>query len=390
MATLNAVIVPAKALKGGRHKIRISVAHNGETRYIVTDITIDSAKEFKNGCIVKRPDAAMQNTKLRGILQRYQNTIDELQYVSGLSCAELVYQIKTAGESDHKTLNSIFKEYMEVTQLKTNTRLSNISKWRVISKAINPNMLVENANHTTVAKLDKCFRERKLSSSSHNLYMAFFKVILNYAKKHGYVQFRIDPFLSYKMPPMEIRQAWLSVDEIKRIRDVQVKWNISKCRDLFMLSYYLGGINMVDLLKINFKEHQNVIRYVRTKTEGQTKANKYVEFRIPEEAKNIIDRYMGADGKLALSQSQRNSNCCRFFNLTMPRLAKAVGIKRIIYYSARKSFAQHAFDLGVSESVIDYILGHKVNKGGSSLYNYIAVTPEMATAAIRKVLDNLK
>ena len=97
MAILNAVIVPAKVLKGGRHKVRISVAHNGETRYIVTDITIESLKEFKNGSIVKRPDAAILNTKLRGLLQRYQGVIDDLAYTNGLTCSELVYQIKNAG-----------------------------------------------------------------------------------------------------------------------------------------------------------------------------------------------------------------------------------------------------------------------------------------------------
>ena len=64
MATLNAVIVPAKALKGGKHKVRISVAHNGETRYIVTNIIIDSDKEWRNGQVVKRPDAAMKNTRI--------------------------------------------------------------------------------------------------------------------------------------------------------------------------------------------------------------------------------------------------------------------------------------------------------------------------------------
>ena len=62
MAKIFPVIVPAKVLKGGKHKIRISVSHNGETRYIVTDIIIDSEKEFKNGTIVKRFDAAALNT----------------------------------------------------------------------------------------------------------------------------------------------------------------------------------------------------------------------------------------------------------------------------------------------------------------------------------------
>lgn len=74
----------------------------------------------------------------------------------------------------------------------------------------------------------------------------------------------------------------------------------------------------------------------------------------------------------------------------MRKLAALTGIKNLIYYSARKSFSQHAFDLGISESVIDYILGHRVDKGGTSLYAYISVTPEKATAAIRKVLDHLK
>lgn len=391
MATLNAVIVPAKALKGGRHKIRISVAHNGETRYIVTDIIINSAKEFKNGNIVKRPDAAILNTKLRGILQRYQNTIDELQYVNGLSCAELVYQIKHEGERKHRTLKSIYDEVMETSAAKPSTLKNYRSIWNIITQSVNPNLLIENMTHNTVLKLDKYLRDKKLTPTSIKNYMVFFRILINHAKKYGYVQFRVDPFVGYKMPDAEIRQAWLSVEEIKRIRDLSgVKKNISKCRDLFMLSYYLGGINMADLTKINFKEQTHYIRYIRTKTETRKKSNKYVEFVIPDEAKGIISHYTGDDGYLKLSSYQKRSLCKFFFTTNLPKLAKAVNVDYLIYYSARKSFAQHAFDIGIRDSVIDYILGHKVDKGESTLYNYISVTPAMATEAIRKVLDNLK
>ncbi|MBR4517104.1 MAG: recombinase, partial [Bacteroidaceae bacterium] len=75
MANLSAVIVPAKVLKGGKHKIRIAVSHNSKTRYIVTNITIDSDKEFKDGRIVKRPDSAIKNVKLRGLLDKYQEAL---------------------------------------------------------------------------------------------------------------------------------------------------------------------------------------------------------------------------------------------------------------------------------------------------------------------------
>ena len=55
MATLTLVIVPAKKLSDGTHKIRIRVAHNSETRFITTDIVVRE-NEFKNGKIVHRPD----------------------------------------------------------------------------------------------------------------------------------------------------------------------------------------------------------------------------------------------------------------------------------------------------------------------------------------------
>ena len=391
MAILNAVIVPAKVLKGGRHKVRISVAHNGETRYIVTDIIIDSGKEFKNGAIVKRPDAAYLNTKLRGILQRYQGVVDELAYVNGLSCPELVYQIKNAGNYKHRTLLSIYKEYMANAHIKDGTRKGYINMWNTMSRHFNSKMLAENVTHGTILGLDRFLRDRGLKLTTVRNYLVFLMVLLNYAKRCGYVQYRVDPFAGYELPKMEVRQSWLSVDEIKRIRDIKSeKPNITKCRDLFMLSYYLGGINIIDLLNINFNEQTEIIHYVRTKTENRPKMNKFVEFRIPDEAQKIIARHKGADGYISVTEFQRKSNCHYFFDVNMPKLAEATGIKHIIYYSARKSFSQHAFDLGISTSVIDYILGHRVDKGGTSLYNYIYVTPDKATTAVRQVLDNLK
>ena len=52
MANLFITIVPTKVLANGQHKIRIAVSHNWDTRYIPTNIVIDSLNEFKNGKIV--------------------------------------------------------------------------------------------------------------------------------------------------------------------------------------------------------------------------------------------------------------------------------------------------------------------------------------------------
>lgn len=388
MATLNAVIVPAKVLKGGRHKIRISVAHNAEKRYIVTNIIIDSDKEFKNGAIVRRADAAILNTKLRGIIQRYQDIIDELPYASMLSCAELICQLKNAGNDKHRTLVSVYNEMIDSSNIKPTSRKQYKIIWNVVSKLIEQNLLVESVNHVTILNLVNKIKKRGVSDSTLWNYLVFVKSIINYAKKLGYAQYKVDPFVGIQMPHVERREAWLTTDEIKKIRDLKIKGRIRrKYRDIFMLSYYLGGINLVDMAKINFNEQTDTIKYVRTKTENRPKVNKYVEFEIPEEAKEIINRLKNKDG-IVIKNDYRLATSS--INNALASIAKIAGIDKIIYYSARKSFAQHACELGVSNGVIDYILGHKLGGGGSTLYYYISVTPAQATAAIRLVLDNLK
>lgn len=391
MATLNAVILPAKVLKGGRHKIRISVAHNGETRYIVTDIIIDSLKEFKNGSIVKRPDAAILNTKLRGIIQRYQGVLDELEYINGLTCPELVFQIKNAGNYKHRTIGSIAEEYFENARIKAGTLNSYKSIWGRVSRHLDEKTLIENINHATILGLQRflCTLNIKMTTVRNDLVLVM--VLLNYAKRCGYVQYRVDPFAGIELPKMEPRQSWLSVEEVKMVRDLKLHNKATiKARDIFMLSYYLGGINMADLCKINFNEQRDTIHYIRQKTKNRPKLNKFVEFKIPEEAKDIIERYKQEDGFIAMTDRQRKEHLSSMLQYQMKQIAEITGIHQLVYYSARKSFGQHAFNLGVSESVIDYILGHRVDKVSTALFAYISVTPDMATKAVRKVLDNLK
>jgi hypothetical protein len=142
MATLSITILPAKALKGGRHKVRIAVAHNSQTRYIVTDVVIDSAKEWKNGKIVKRDDATYLNTKLLQRMQEAQRIIDEVPYVEGLSCAELVASIMHAKAKKTLTLASAFAEMLEVSTTKETTKEIYRSQFRGITSVIPSKTLV--------------------------------------------------------------------------------------------------------------------------------------------------------------------------------------------------------------------------------------------------------
>lgn len=89
MATLKLCIVPAKVLINGKHKVRISLAHNSNTRYIPTNCIIDTPSQFKEGQVINHPEAASMNMKLRNLLNHYQNVIDNIYDVDVYSCSEL-------------------------------------------------------------------------------------------------------------------------------------------------------------------------------------------------------------------------------------------------------------------------------------------------------------
>ena len=384
MPTISLTVLPAKALKNGRNKVRIAVAHNSQTRYIVTDVVIDSPKEWKNGQIVRRDDAAYLNTRLRSKLNEVQRLIDEVPYQEGLTCAELIdTATRTKAERSH-TLRSAFEEMLSVCTAKPSSLRLYRTYFNSIATHISPDTPVRNITQLMVRKYIK--KRSDLAHMTVQAHVMLLARLIKYCQQNGYTDFRTNPANGCIRYVTAVRQSWLTPDDVRRLRDADLVSSRSRrFRDLFMLSYYLGGINVVDLLKVDLRG--KTIKYVRTKTERAVKSNPVVEFDIPDEARPIIAKYMCKDGRL------------KFFNGTYmsgmvaniaAEARRELGIPQMTYYSARKSFAQHAFSLGVSEAVIDYILGHSLNVGRkSTIYAYIKVTPAMASTAIRKVLDFL-
>ena len=382
MPTLSLTVLPAKALKNGRNKVRIAVAHNSQTRYIVTDVVINSPREWKNGQVVKRDDAAYLNTRLRTKLNEVQRAIDGVPYPEGLSCPELVEAITGMGETKNRTLRSVFDEMMAVAVLKENTRQLYRFTFTSITRHIPEQTLVSRLSPLMVRRYVKA-RQKDLKQSSIQIHVMLLSRIVNYCQQNGYTDFTVSPTSKCVKHATAVRQNWLTPDQVRFIRDYQGRKWCRKFSDIFMLTYYLGGINLVDLVKIDFRGLRT-LRYVRTKTEGRVKVNPYVEIDIPEEAFPIIGRYIGTDGRLHLFKGNDPNLGCGLAQ----QFRRVAGMDGLTLYSARKSFAQHAFQLGISESVIDYILGHSLNAGNkSTIYSYIKVTPAMASEAVRKVCD---
>lgn len=65
-------------------------------------------------------------------------------------------------------------------------------------------------------------------------------------------------------------------------------------------------------------------------------------------------------------------------------MAGLAGINRkVSYYSARKTFAQHGYDIGIEIEKIEYCIGHSM-KNNRPIFNYIRIMQEHADKVLEK------
>ena len=390
MATLSLTVFKAKQLSDGRHKIRIAVRQHHETSYIITPYIINDISQFKNGRIVKRHDADIMNMQLRTLLNKYQKIIDELYNVNSLSAKDLKNSIVYFREKDDNvTIGEICKNYIE--ELREDKRggyaeliercgkyFLEFSKGDIPAKTITP---------VTISNFERFLRNRKkLNQTTIGMYLARLRVLTNVARKRYCVKQEIEPFQDCKIPQSLERELDITVEQFNKLRAYKPRTKIRIItKDLWFLSFYLGGINLIDLLNIDFSS-KTEIEYVRTKTKNTKRGDKRIELSVPAEARNIVAKYISTDGTLDFGYKFTYRNFNRYVARTLSKMGKEVGIKRLCYYSARKSFVQYGFELGIPLEILEYTIGQSM-KQNRPIYNYIRIMRKHADEAVRKIIN---
>ena len=393
MPTLKLTILRSKPARDGSFKIRVALAHKRIVSYIVTPFSVPSLSHFKDGQVVGA-DSALVNMKLRNLLNDYQETLLSIKNTKLYDCSQLreIITNRTNGQTA-ALFRSVSEEYIKELEedgranygklLERNCRyFMEFAKGEVLLSEITPQLINNYA---------RFLRNKKgLGETSVGMALSRTRTIINRAKKHQLVKYDVDPFAFTRIEASPERELDLSVEDVRRIRDsVPSKHKLRVARDLFMLSFYLGGINLVDLLQIDFRNKVQ-IEYVRTKSRNTKQGDKRISITIPEEAKPIISQWMKkSSGKLDFGYKFSYENFSRYLSRCLAELAKELNIgAKVVYYSARKSFVQHGFELGVPLEVLEYTIGQSM-KANRPIFNYVKIMRKHADAAIRKILDNL-
>ena len=396
MTTIKLAVLKHTRAKDGSYKIRISIGHKSETHYIVTKYRVTDISHFRNGMVVGQPDAQAVNIKLRQLLTDYDERLERVSDPDRYSCEQLRDLLKGMQTRQGGMTFRQLTEQSIADLIKDGRRTTADMRRRQMEKFLTflgGDILLEEINTRTITDYERWLRQHDISDGYIGMQLTMVKVMVNLAVKNGYVRYERHPFSFYQPVTAEPRELDISVEDVRRIRDYETPYKGErKARDLFMLSYYLGGTNLIDLMAYDWRD-KTMLEYIRTKTKNKKKSNRTVSFSIPEEAVPIIERYMShKTGRLDFRTSGSYDTFKNIVTRDIKRIAKKAGIRvwrRCCFYTARKSFVQHGFDLGISLEVLEYCIGQSM-KSDRPIFNYLKIMRRHADEAIRKILDNLK
>ena len=201
------------------------------------------------------------------------------------------------------------------------------------------------------------------------------------------------PFRRFKIKQEETAKRSLSVEALRTLRDYECEPHQKKYRDLFLLTFYLLGINPIDLFSLT-EIIDGRIEYRRSKT------GHLFSIKVEPEAQEIIDRYRGKKYLLDVLDTYSNY---KDFAHRMNNNLKLIGtverrglggkkhreplFPKLSIYWARHTWATIAAELDIPDETISMALGHSFGNRVTNIY--INRNRKKVDEANRQVIDFL-
>lgn len=218
------------------------------------------------------------------------------------------------------------------------------------------------------------------------------RAICNFALDEDYTSYY--PFRKFKIKTEETRKRALTIEQLRAIRDLDCEPWQREHRDMFMLIFYLIGVNPADIFTAGPEALRNGrLEYRRAKT------GRLYSIKVEPEAMEILERYRGKRFLLsALDRYKDYKDYLHHVNDALKTLGMDArwGVKRkgkaiepgLSCYWARHTWATIAAELDISDPTISLALGH-ATAGHRTTAVYIKRNDAKIDEANRKVIDFL-
>ena len=401
MASLKPVVRISQTKLDRKCNIKIRVSHDRRVGYLRTPWDIDPDLMEKNGTIsAKYPGANKLNLNLSLVLGKYYRIMEEIgPEIEHMDINTLMARFR--GRTGHgSSLTEYFK--YRINQLIKESRYSYAESYQVTlihleTFAGKKEIQFKEITVSFLKDFEGYLRqERKARINTIRIYLNNIRAVFNHAIDAEVIRPDIFPFRKYKIQQEQTRKRALDIDDLKTLIRIQpsLPEGQKKALDIFLLIFYLIGINLKDLLYLKPENiYKDRIFYNRFKT------GREYSIKIATEAREILNRYQGKKYQLRFMEEKekitRGSRHGREHKAILDNtnkhlriVARKAGLPvRLSTYYARYSWASIAAGIGVSRDVIAHALGH----GISTMTDlYIDFNLDLVDQANERVIEAVK
>lgn len=417
MATVTWVVFKHHKKVDGTYNPKIRITHNGTSSYIATPILTEMVK-FKRGASSGTVTAGKLIDSLNDLVKRYREILNESpEVVADALDSKALVRFILRKEKRGQSIDFIKFAYESISSIKNSgTRTVKLTGINVLvqylksttdTESLNIKLLTSNflrkyeewlkSNHTMIVR-GKLEERKPLNDTGVKGYMSTIQSVFNKALEFyndyelGDIVITNNPFKAYKMPTALLSdKRAVDVELIRKVASFVPSGRKSKrasfARDIYMLSFYLAGMNIADMYALN--KIGDRIEYNRVKTKNRRKDDAFISVGMIPEALEIISRYRDLTGNMAFDFNKRYSlaqSMTTAVNAGLKIMCEELGIDYIQFYSARHSFATIARnDCNVSKDDIALCLNH--SSGHSITDTYIKQDFSRIDGVIKKVVD---
>ena len=247
--------------------------------------------------------------------------------------------------------------------------------------------------------------KKGISDISLSGYMTDIRTLFNAARDYfndedkGEIRISHYPFSKYKIDrDYAPKPRNLVIEQNRKIRDLKdedLKTDRAILgRDMYLLSFYLVGINLRDMYQMPATALQDGrLNYNRQKTKGERKDEAFISIRIEPEVWPLLYKYKAKEGVYLFrfkSQYVDPANFVRAVNKGLEVVNRICSFDHITSYYARHSWASIARnDCNISKDDINLCLNHVDQEMKKTTDKYIAKDWSKIDKANRLVLDKL-
>lgn len=394
MATVKFYLDKRRQKKDGTYPIKLNVFHNKQIM-IATQLSASEKEWNGNEYSVRAQNYKPRNIVARGIINKAETVIftleqqEKLKSTTDKALKKLIEDAISSKVENQKTFLYYLDEFVSK---KTNQGTKSIY-------TTTRNKIEEYDSHCTFESMDKSWLEnfeawmaKTMKVNAYAIHLRNIRSVFNYAIDEEYTT--LYPFRRFSIKKEETRKRSLTAEQLRLFRDYPCEEYQIRYRDMFMLMFYLIGVNAADLFNAKHSALVNGrFEYKRAKT------GKLYSIKVEPEAQAIIEKYKGKDYLLNIMDEYGNyKDFLHRMGIGLKQIGeterKGLGGKKsrnplfpdLSSYWARHTWATVAAELDVPKEVIAHALGHSwANSTTTDIY--IRFDMKKVDEANRKVID---